>query len=138
MCSRDLLEWAVRERVAVLPQVHFLEKTDITGLLPTPDGKGVAAVKVRSRDGGSSTNSEEPLRAELVVDASGRNSNASKWLESLGYAPPEETYTNSHLGYTSRIYRRPARFEQDRKGIHVQATPPEGTRGDALFPLEGG
>ena len=137
MSSRDLLEWTVRERVAALPQVTFLEKTDVTGLLPTPDGEGVAAVKVRSRDGGGHTNSEVTLRAELVVDASGRNSNASQWLKALGYAPPEETYINSHLGYTSRVYRRPERFEQDRKGINVQATPPEGTRGGALFPLEG-
>src|ERR687894_3047088 len=40
MCSRDQLEWSVRKRVAALPQVHFLEKTDVTSLLPTPDGKG--------------------------------------------------------------------------------------------------
>jgi 2-polyprenyl-6-methoxyphenol hydroxylase-like FAD-dependent oxidoreductase len=137
MCSRDLLEWAVRKRVAALPQVHFLEKTDVTSLLPAPDGKTVAAVKVRFRDRGNDTNSEETLRFELVVDASGRNSNASKWLKALGYAPPEETYINSHLGYTSRVYRRPERFGQGRKGINVQATPPEGTRGGALFPLEG-
>ena len=137
MCSRDLLEWTVRERVAALPRVRFLQKTDVTGLLPTPDGERVAAVEIRSRDGRSDTGSEEPLHAELVVDASGRNSNASKWLEALGYASPEETYINSHLGYTSRIYQYPERFDGERKGINVQATPPEVTRGGALFPLEG-
>jgi 2-polyprenyl-6-methoxyphenol hydroxylase-like FAD-dependent oxidoreductase len=137
MCSRDQLEWSVRKRVAALPQVHFLEKTDVTSLLPTPDGKGVAAGKGRSRDGSGATGSERLLHAELFVDASGRNSNASKWLEALDYAPPEETYINSHLGYASRVYRRPERFEQNRKGINVQATPPTGTRGGALFPLEG-
>jgi 2-polyprenyl-6-methoxyphenol hydroxylase-like FAD-dependent oxidoreductase len=137
MCSRDLLEWSVRERVAALPQVRFLQRTDVTGLLPTPDGKGVAAVEVRSRDGRGDMRSEEPLPAELVVDASGRNSNASKWVETLGYASPEETYINSHLGYTSRIYQRPERFDEGWKGINVQATPPKVTRGGALFPLEG-
>ncbi len=137
MCSRDLLEWAVRKRVTALPQVHFLERTDVTDLLPTPDGKGVAAVKVRSRDGRGGTRSEEPLRADLVVDASGRNSNASKWLEALGYTPPEETYINSHLGYASRVYRRPERFDGDWKGLNAQATPPEVTRGGVLLPLEG-
>jgi len=75
MCSRDQLEWAVRkQRVAALARVHFLEKTDVTGLLPTPDGKGVAAVKGRSRDGSDATESERLLHAELVVDASGHNS----------------------------------------------------------------
>ena len=137
MCSRDLLEWTVRRRVAALPRVRFLQRTDVTGLLPTPDGKAVAAVKIHSRDGESATRSEEPLRAELVVDASGRNSNASKWLEALGYAPPEETHINSHLGYASRIYERPEWFDGDWKGLNVQAAPPLVTRGGALFPLEG-
>jgi 2-polyprenyl-6-methoxyphenol hydroxylase-like FAD-dependent oxidoreductase len=137
MSSRDLLEWTVRKRVAALPQVRFLEKTDVTGLLPTPDGEGVAAVKLRSRDAKGAGRSQEPLRAELVVDASGRNSNASKWLKALGYTPPEETYVNSHLGYASRVYRRPERFDGDWKGLNVQAVPPEVTRGGVLLPLEG-
>jgi 2-polyprenyl-6-methoxyphenol hydroxylase-like FAD-dependent oxidoreductase len=133
MSSRDLLEWTVRERVAALPRVGFLQGTDVTGLLPAPDGKGVAAVEVRSRD----AKSRELLRADLVVDASGRNSNASKWLEALGYAPPEETYINSRLGYASRVYRRPEHFEEDWKGLNAQAAPPEVTRGGVLLPLEG-
>jgi 2-polyprenyl-6-methoxyphenol hydroxylase-like FAD-dependent oxidoreductase len=134
MCSRDLLEWTVRKRVAALSQVRFLQRTDVTGLLPAPDGKGVAAVKVHSRDGGDG---EEILSTELLVDASGRNSNASRWLETLGYTPPEETYINAHLGYASRIYERPERLDRSWKGINVQATPPLVTRGGALLPLEG-
>ena len=137
MSSRDLLEWTVRERVAALPQVNFLEKTDVTGLLPTPDGEGVAAVKLRSRDAKGAARSQGPLRADLVVDASGRNSNASKWLKALGYTPPEETSINSHLGYASRVYRRPEQFDGDWEGLNVQATPPEVTRGGVLLPLEG-
>ncbi len=137
MCSRELLEWTVRARVAALPQVSFLEQTDVTGLLPTPDGKRVAGVEVRSRTAKNAAESRELLRADLVVDASGRNSNASKWLEALGYAPPEETYINSHLGYASRVYRRPEQFDGDWKGLNAQAAPPEFTRGGVLLPLEG-
>jgi 2-polyprenyl-6-methoxyphenol hydroxylase-like FAD-dependent oxidoreductase len=137
MSSRDLLEWTVRKRVAALPKVNFLEKTDVTGLLPTLEGESVAAVKLRSRAAKDAAESQEPLRAELVVDASGRNSNASKWLKALGYTPPEETYINSHLGYASRVYRRPEWFDGDWKGLNVQATPPEVTRGGVLLPLEG-
>jgi len=137
MCSRELLEWTARARVAALPRVSFLEKTEVTGLLPTPNGKGVAAVEVRSRTAKDAAESQESLRADLVVDASGRNSNASKWLEALGYAPPEETYINSHLGYASRTYRRPERFDGDWKGLNAQAAPPEVTRGGVLLPLEG-
>ena len=60
-----------------------------------------------------------------------------KWLEALGYAPPEETYVNSHLGYASPTYRRPERFDEDWKGLNAQAAPPEVTRGGVLLPLEG-
>jgi glycine/D-amino acid oxidase-like deaminating enzyme len=60
MSSRLLLEWRVRERVAALPRVNFLEKTYVTGLLPTPDGKGVAAAKLRSRDAKGAARSEKP------------------------------------------------------------------------------
>jgi len=138
MCSRELLEWTIRARVAALPRVSFLEKTEVTGLLPTPDGKGIAAVEIRSRAAKDDVESQGPLlRADLVVDASGRNSNASKWLEALGYAPPEETYVNSHLGYASRTYRHPERFDRDWKGLNAQAAPPEFTRGGVLLPLEG-
>ena len=137
MCSRDLLEWTVRRRVAALPRVGFLQGTDVTGLLPSLDGQAVEAVKIRYRDEEGATRSEETLRADLVVDASGRNSKASKWLETLGYAPPEETLINSHLGYASRIYERPERFDGDWKGLNVQAAPPLVTRGGVLLPLEG-
>jgi len=47
--SRELLEHAVRERVASIPNVRFLQKTDVTGLLA--NGGAVAGAKVRSRDG---------------------------------------------------------------------------------------
>jgi 2-polyprenyl-6-methoxyphenol hydroxylase-like FAD-dependent oxidoreductase len=137
MCSRDLLEWTIRARVAALPRVSFLEKTEVTGLLQTPDGKGIAAIEIRSRAAKDAAESQEPLCADLVVDASGRNSNASRWLEALGYAPPEETYINSHLGYASRTYRRPERFDGGWKGLNAQAAPPEATRGGVLLPLEG-
>ncbi len=78
MCSRDLLEWTVRKRVAALPQVRFLQRTDVKGLRPTLDGKGVAAAEIRSRNAGGAASNEEILRTNIVVDASGRNSNASK------------------------------------------------------------
>ncbi len=130
-CSRELLEFAVRERVASIPRVRFLQKTDVTGLLA--NGEGVAGAKVRVRDGGT----KEVILAELIVDASGRNSNAAGWLEELGYEPPEETVVDSRLGYASRIYER-SEVVSDWKALLVQAAPPDVTRGGVLYPIEGG
>jgi 2-polyprenyl-6-methoxyphenol hydroxylase-like FAD-dependent oxidoreductase len=107
-CSRELLEFAVRERVASTPWIRFLEGTDVTGLLRTANGEAVAGAKVRSRDGSAAGKGgdEEVVLADLIVDASGRNSDASRWLEELGYEPPEETVVDAHLGYASRLYER--------------------------------
>ena len=77
------------------------------------------------------------LRADLVVDATGRASRAPQWLEELGYPAPEETIINAHLGYASRLYRIPEGFSADWKCVFVQAAPPERKRGGILFTVEG-
>jgi 2-polyprenyl-6-methoxyphenol hydroxylase-like FAD-dependent oxidoreductase len=134
--SRELLEFAVRERVASLPNIRFLQKTDVTGLLPARQGEAVAGAKVRSRGGGRGA--DEDILADLIVDASGRNSDASRWLEELDYEPPQETVVDAHLGYASRIYERTEGDERDWKALLVQAAPPDVTRGGVLYPIEGG
>lgn len=138
MCSRDLLEWSVRERVATLEQVRFLERAEATSLLLTTDGASVAGMKVRFRDGrNSGVGNEEPVYADLVVDTSGRNSDAPRWLQALGYPLPKETVVNARLGYATRLYEQPDGFAEDWKALYVQVAPPEITRGGTLFPLEG-
>jgi 2-polyprenyl-6-methoxyphenol hydroxylase-like FAD-dependent oxidoreductase len=77
------------------------------------------------------------LDADLVVDASGRDSHAPQWLTALGYPTPEETTISSAPGYATRIYQRPAAFPSDRKVMYVQPTPPDQTRGAIILPLEG-
>ncbi len=139
-CSRNLLEWGVRRRVAALKQVRFSERADVSGLLPSADGRGVAGVKARFRvpQDAAGASGEEKIHADLVVDASGRSSDAPRWLEALGYTPPEETVVNARLGYASRVYRRPDGFQAGWTGAYVQMAPPAHTRGGVIFPLEGG
>jgi 2-polyprenyl-6-methoxyphenol hydroxylase-like FAD-dependent oxidoreductase len=137
--SRDFLEWGVRRRVVTLPNIRFLESTEVTGLLPDASGADcVEGVKIRFRGERGGESSEEILRAELVVDASGRSSRAPRWLKHLGYEPPQESVIDAHLGYTSRLYRIREDFEPGWKGAYVQLAPPEHTRGGALLPIEGG
>lgn len=47
----------------------------------------------------------QTLAADLVINASGRNTQLPKWLETLGYPQAPETVINSFLGYASRWYR---------------------------------
>ncbi len=133
--SRDLLDYHVRRRlIAGNAGVRFLKGRDVTGLLPDAAGTGVAGARVRPRDG---SGGEEELRANLVVDATGRASRAPGWLEALGYPRPEETVIDAHLGDASRVYRRPVGFRADWKMAFVQAAPPDVTRGALLLPIEG-
>ncbi|MGH2369506.1 MAG: FAD-dependent oxidoreductase, partial [Chloroflexota bacterium] len=51
-CSRELLEWAVRRRVAARPNVYFLPGHEVAGLLASDGGAAVAGVRLRTRPGG--------------------------------------------------------------------------------------
>jgi 2-polyprenyl-6-methoxyphenol hydroxylase-like FAD-dependent oxidoreductase len=135
--TRALLDWRVRHRLAEYNNVRFLEDYEVTGLIANSSHQAVTGITLRLRQG-TEPNSEQRLEADLVVDASGRNSRLPQWLTALGYPSPAETVINAHLGYASRLYRPPAGFEADWKGIFLQAAPPDNTRAGVLFPVEGG
>ncbi|NEA33585.1 FAD-dependent monooxygenase [Streptomyces sp. SID13031] len=103
-CTRPVIERIVRGRVAKVRNVRFLERYDIVGLETTPDAARVTGVRVQSRDIGSDP---EVLRADLVIDATGRGSRTPVWLEELGYARPAEDLVKVDLAYTTRHYRVP-------------------------------
>ncbi len=77
------------------------------------------------------------LTADLIVDASGRNSSLPKWLEELGYPTPCETVIDASLGYTTRWYNRPAHLHTDWKILYVLPKPPHESRCGVLEPVEG-
>jgi flavin-dependent dehydrogenase len=132
--SRDILDWTVRMRVLGGDGVRLLDGNDVTGLLAAGRSSRVTGVATRSRLDGAT----KDLEADLVVDASGRNSHAPAWLMSLGYAQVQESVVNAFLGYSSRVYAPPPGFEGDWKGIVLTSRPPESKRAGVLFPLNGG
>ncbi len=124
--SRPLLEWHVRDRVSKRPEVHLIANTEVTGLLATQDHARVTGVQVRERgqEGRTST-----LHADLVVDASGRHSQAPRWLVELRYeAPPVETI-NSDLRYASRFYAKPEHFPAEWQSLIVNGRRPHAHAG---------
>lgn len=106
-CSRDLLEWAIRRRVMLLPHVCICQERDVVGLVADETGSAVSGVRIRAR-GAAAEEGEETLHADLIVDASGRYSQTPKWLTALGHAIPQETIVNSFVRYVSRYYRYPS------------------------------
>lgn len=137
--SRELIEWSVRRRVAALPGMRFVERCDAAGLVATEDNASIAGVRLRHRaaTGGSEGEArEEELAADLVVDASGRDSQTPRWLEALGYPAPEQVTINPLLGYASRYYARPADLDLDWRGALFSGIP-AAPRGAVLLPIEG-
>jgi flavin-dependent dehydrogenase len=139
-CSRETLEWLIRRRVADLANIHWRQAQEVTGLVTDPNRTRATGVRLRARAsaGDEASRDVEELEADLVVNASGRDSHAGQWLSALGYPAPEESRVNSFLGYATRCYQPPNAWQADWKALVLSATPPHSSRGGVLVPLEGG
>ncbi len=132
--SRALLDWTVRRQVRDHDRITIRENSEAIDLLG--DETAVTGVRIRHAD-----DTVEELTADLVVDATGRASRASSWLQELGLPAPAERRIDSGLVYATRVFRAPAaaralgRFPV----INVQADPQRAPgRFASLAMIEGG
>lgn len=109
--TRPLLDLHVRRRLAEHPRIKIIDNTDVLHLLPGAKVNQLAGVLICPRASESDRRVAKELRADLVVDTTGRASRAPRWLDDLGYEPPEEIVIDAHLGYASRLYRIPENFD---------------------------
>lgn len=138
-CTRPLLEWQVYQEILANERVHIMEGHEVVNLLANKDGQAVTGVQMRERTRAAVVERAlVNLEADLVVDASGRDSQASHWLQTLGYAPPPETVINPFLGYSSRLCTPPADPARTWKGMVTQPGPPRNLRGGVIWPTEHG
>ncbi len=151
-CTRDLLELELRRAVLELPGVRLIEATQAIGLVGGP--RRVHGVRLRrvgrpldesdSSDPGGTHDTAGPadrdpvdqLRADLVIDATGRGSLLPGWVGELGIPPPPETVVTSNLGYASRVVQMPDGFVEPWRLLFVRPPRPS-TRGGVLYPVEG-
>jgi 2-polyprenyl-6-methoxyphenol hydroxylase-like FAD-dependent oxidoreductase len=134
--TRPLLDLHVRRRLAKNPRVKILDNTDVLRLIPASKTKHLAGVLICPRASETDRRVATELRADLVLDATGRASRAPRWLKDLGYEPPEEIVIDAHLAYASRLFRIPEYFAGDWHCAYVQAAPPDQKRGAILFKVE--
>lgn len=135
-CSRPLLESNIYKRVEAYPNVRIYSGFEVRGLLTDKKKRRVTAVKLRNRQ--DRNQGEIILQADLVVDASGRRSKAPEWLAELGLAAPEEWTINPKVGYATRVFKQPKSFQGGWKTMYVNPTPPTGSRGGIIIPMENG
>jgi 2-polyprenyl-6-methoxyphenol hydroxylase-like FAD-dependent oxidoreductase len=135
--TRPMLDFYVRQRIALNPQITVLENTEVIGLVKDQVANRIAEVTIARRTNDFESVIATKLHPDLIVDTTGRASRAPLWLKELGYATPEEIVINAHIGYASRFYKIPEGFNADWKGNFVQAAPPEQRRGGFILTVEG-
>ena len=111
---RPVGEWVFGRVVERERNITIRRGTRVAGLIAgTQAFDGAPHVEgVRADDG-------EEFRADLVIDASGRQSHAPAWLQALGARPPYEAQTDSGFMYFTRYFTGPQ--TPDRRGPTLTA-----------------
>ncbi|GCE13684.1 FAD-dependent oxidoreductase [Tengunoibacter tsumagoiensis] len=131
--SRPLFESQMRACLLANDTVQILDSCSVIGLRASEDGQGINGVVVQRTSGDREA---KLLEADLVVDASGRGSQAPRWLSTLGYDQVNETTIKIDLGYTTRIYRRPPTASPHRMLV-IYPDIPTSKRAGYVIPIEG-
>jgi flavin-dependent dehydrogenase len=131
--TRMLLEFVQRQRFfALVKNARLLSETKVMDLIIEADGgrPRVAGVRTDRAD-------EPEIRADLVVDCSGRKMSWKRWFKEHGIALPRETVVDSDCAYSSRFYRprNPAEFSWT--AMVVDPAFPERPSWGVIVPLEG-
>jgi 2-polyprenyl-6-methoxyphenol hydroxylase-like FAD-dependent oxidoreductase len=129
--SRPFLEWHIKRRLEMIPNLSFLYGAKAKKLLISSDSTRVIGVEIQN-DGDVTI----PLKADLVVDATGAGSSSSNWLTQLGFDAPQKTEVNVNLFYASRIYSSLSSKNKDWANLLVYPNPPEQKRGGSISPIE--
>jgi len=122
--SRPLLEVTLRRRVTELPGV------DVVG------GRPVTRLAENARNWLVTTADGTEFKADLVIDASGRNSRLATWLGDKLSGPLRTTEIDARIGYATRMYRGDPLIGEI-PGVVIASTPSTPTGGLAIS-IEGG
>jgi 2-polyprenyl-6-methoxyphenol hydroxylase-like FAD-dependent oxidoreductase len=133
-CSRAMLEWELRQRVQALPNVRFLTGQEVIGLEISADQPWITGVQLRER---GHLEQRTTIKAQLVLDASGRSSKLAQWLQELGYTLPEPEEMRASIGYSTRYYQIPPHFAEKPDVFFVtEGSPAKGAFAAGLAPIE--
>ncbi|MDH3686868.1 MAG: NAD-binding protein [Myxococcales bacterium] len=100
-CRRMTFEWVLRRAALDQDGVEFRDGAEVRGLLADPSADPVRVTGVEFARAGET----ETLEADWVIDASGRRSPLSRWLEAAGGPAIREESEDCGIFYCSRFYR---------------------------------
>ncbi|HWI62147.1 MAG TPA: FAD-dependent monooxygenase [Symbiobacteriaceae bacterium] len=128
--SRCLLEWRLLTRLARFANIRLMEQTRATRLLLSEDRRSIAGVRI-ARGG-----TEQVLAADLVVEASGCDSQVPYWLAELGFGQVPQSSLSLGLVCATCLFKAPEDAD-GWKALTLAASNPFARCG-AILPLEGG
>src|SRR5262245_53911726 len=97
-CRRVVFEFLLRKYIAERHDVRIVEGATVTGLTAAPGSPPtITGVCFRSGD------AEQTLRADIVIDASGRHGAGDAWLTAIGATPAVRESNPCGIFYTSRF-----------------------------------
>lgn len=131
-CSRTLVEHHLRRRALRLDGVELRQRTVADEPLWDETGERMTGLRLVRGDGG-----REEIRADFVLDTSGRGTAAPAWLKARGFPQPENEHVVSRLGYASRIYRRDPAYRDKWNVLLVTPRLPGDRRMGVISPIEG-
>ena len=131
--SRPLTEYVTRRRVERQDNIALVSSCRVTKLVASPDKTGVAAIHYEDAEG-----RKETLAADLVADASGRGVPTLTFLDTCGYAKPQETEICIDKAYATAVFEFPEDLAPDWKAVLHSPTAPANSRGAAVMALEQG
>jgi 2-polyprenyl-6-methoxyphenol hydroxylase-like FAD-dependent oxidoreductase len=99
---RPLIEWILAEAARREPRVTILRGRKVRELLT---GGGASPIEGTPHVTGVRTADGDDHHADLVVDASGRQSRGPDWLEAAGARRPIEEGADSGFAYYTRYFR---------------------------------
>ncbi|TLS43775.1 hypothetical protein FE633_23540 [Streptomyces montanus] len=136
--SGILVEAVIRDRVRADPRVTVLQEHEAVGLRGGRNDTAIGVmVSPRRRHALGGPGETRVLPAEFIVDASGRESAASRWLAELGYDLPEESVADVRAVLSSAVFAPPVGHIADWKAIALTASA-DNPRHGLISPMEGG
>lgn len=130
-CTRPLLECEIRnELLAQSQNIKIIDNARVVNLIKNHGNNKIVGVNTISN------NVAEDFYGELIVDASGRKSETTQWLEKIGFGRPKEIRINSFIGYATQKYKFPENLNLDWKSFIVPTNPPTNPRMAVIYPVE--
>jgi 2-polyprenyl-6-methoxyphenol hydroxylase-like FAD-dependent oxidoreductase len=131
--TRPFLEQHLRRWVSELPNVRIIYEASVVAPLFKRADARVVGLEIAQAGV-----ERQQLRADLVIDATGRHSRLPAWLAENGFGEVPETKIRIDLAYATGRFELSADALPDHPMLYIVGPPPEKTRVGVVFQVENG